>query len=63
MPVNEVLWSMLKKVPQAPKYLEYPSTQVPQVHDCLDCLKWLQCPSILSTRMLGLGQNFGSLFA
>ena len=41
MPVNGVSWSLLKKVPQAPKYLEYPSTQVPQVHDCLECL---ECP-------------------
>ena len=28
MPVKEVLWILLKKVSQAPKYLEYPSTQV-----------------------------------
>ena len=53
----EVPWSLLKKVPQVPKYLGYPSTQAPQVHDCLECLKWLECPSVLSTRMLECLQN------
>ena len=51
MPVNGVLWNLLKKVPQVSKRLEFPSTQVPQVHD------YLECPSVLSTRMLESLQN------
>ena len=60
MPANEVPSSMLKNVPQVLKYLEYPSTHVPQVHnclECLECLKWLECPSVLSIRMLECLQN------
>ena len=60
IPVNGVPWSLLKKVPQAHKYLEYPIIQVPQVHDCLECLeclKWIEFPSVLSTRMLEWLQN------
>ena len=57
MPVNGVPWSLLKKLPQAPKCLECQRTQVPQVHDCLECLQWLECSSVLSTRMLECLQN------
>ena len=57
MSVNGVTWNLLKKVPQPPKYPEYPSTQVPQEHDCIECLKWLECPSVLSTRMLECLKN------
>ena len=46
-----------EKSGSSPKYLENPSTQVPQVQDCLECLKWLECPSVLSTRMLECLQN------
>ena len=69
---ERIYWSLLKQVPQAPKFLEYPATQVPQVDDCLEsfeCLRWLKCPSVFSTRMITeslksaqMGQNFGSLF-
>ena len=39
--MNGVPWSLLKKVPQAPKCLEHPSTQVPQVPQCIACSSYL----------------------